>query len=113
VSGDFAAAVPVVADCYILKHIIHDWLDEKNKTILANIRAFMPDDARVLIIDAIVPPPGEPHFAKFLDLEMLMLPGGKERTEDEFSTLLESAGFRVTRAIPTPSPTSIIEAVKA
>jgi hypothetical protein len=113
VSGDFTTAVPVVADCYILKHIIHDWLDDKNRTILANIRAFMPDDARILIVDAIVPPPGEPHFAKFLDLEMLMLPGGKERTDDEFRALLESAGFRMTRAITTASPTSIIEAIKA
>jgi hypothetical protein len=113
VSGDFTEAVPVVADCYLLKHIIHDWLDDKNGSILGNIRASMPDSARVLIIDGIIPPAGEPSFAKFLDLEMLMLPGGKERTEDEFRTLLESAGFRMTRAIRTPSPSSIIEAVKA
>jgi len=113
VSGDFTEAVPVVADCYLLKHIIHDWLDDKNRTILGNIRASMPDSARVLIIDGIIPPAGEPSFAKLLDLEMLMLPGGKERTEDEFRTLLESAGFRMTRAIRTPSPSSIIEAVKA
>ena len=113
VSGDFTEAVPVVADCYLLKHIIHDWLDDKNKTILGNIRASMPDSARVLIIDGIIPPAGEPSFAKLLDLEMLMLPGGKERTEEEFRTLLESSGFRMTGAIRTPSPSSIIEAVKA
>ena len=113
VSGDFTEAVPVVADCYLLKHIIHDWLDDKNRTILGNIRASMPDSARVLIIDGIIPPAGEPSFAKLLDLEMLMLPGGKERTEEEFRTLLDSSGFRMTRAIRTPSPSSIIEAVKA
>jgi hypothetical protein len=73
----------------------------------------MPDDAKVLIIDAIVPGLNEPHFSKFLDLEMLMLPGGKERTESEFRSLLEASGFALSRVIPTPSPISIVEAVKA
>lgn len=113
VGGDFTASVPVTADCYLLKHIIHDWYDDKCKTILGNIRLVMPDNAKVLIIDAVVPPVGEPHFSKFLDLEMLMLPGGKERTEDEFRQLLSASGFNMTRVIPTPSPISIIEAVKA
>jgi hypothetical protein len=113
VGGDFCEAVPVVADCYLLKHIIHDWYDDKNQTILGNIRASMPEDARVLIIDGVVPGPNEPHFAKFLDLEMLMLPGGKERTEEEFRALLENSGFTMTRVIPTQSNVCIIEAVKA
>lgn len=113
VAGDFYAAIPVKADVYMLKHIIHDWDDEKCRTILGNIRREMADDATVLIIDAVIPGPNEPHFAKFLDLEMLMLPGGMERTGEEFEKLLESAGFRMTRIIPTHSPVSIIEAVKA
>ncbi len=113
VMGDFYSAIPVKADIYMLKHIIHDWDDEKCRTILGNIRSEMPDGARVLIIDAVVPGPNEPHFAKFLDLEMMMLPGGKERTGEEFDKLLDSAGFRMTRIIPTHSPISIIEAEKA
>jgi len=113
VAGDFTASVPVTADCYMLKHIIHDWYDDKCQAILGNIRLVMPDDAKVLIIDAIVPGLNEPHFSKFLDLEMLMLPGGKERTAEEFGKLLSASGFKLTREIPTPSPISIVEAVKA
>ena len=113
VTGDFTKSVPVVADAYIVKHIIHDWYDDKCRTILGNIRAVMPDNAKLLIVDAIVPPPGEPHFSKFLDLEMLMLPGGKERTEDEFRELLGTSGFTMSRVIPTQSNVHIIEAVKA
>ncbi|HEY2846438.1 MAG TPA: methyltransferase [Pyrinomonadaceae bacterium] len=113
VGGDFTEAIPVVADCYLLKHIIHDWYDDKNRTILGNVRASMPVGAKVLIIEGIVPAGNEPHFAKFLDPEMLMLPGGKERTEDEFRSLLTASGFEVTRVIPTQSNISIIEAVKA
>jgi hypothetical protein len=113
VSGDFTESIPVVADCYLLKHIIHDWYDDKNQIILGNIRASMPDGAKVLIIDGVVPGPNEPHFSKFLDLEMLMLPGGKERTEDEFRALLTASGFEMTRLIRTQSNVCIIEAVKA
>jgi hypothetical protein len=113
IAGDFTESIPVKADIYLLKHIIHDWYDDKNEKILRNIREVMPEGAKVLIIDAVVPPPGEPHFSKFLDLEMLMLPGGMERTAEEFETLLTKSGFKLTRIIPTPSPISIVEAVKA
>jgi hypothetical protein len=113
IPGNFDESIPVTADIYLLKHIIHDWYDDRCRRILSNIRDVMPDDARVLIIDAVVPPPGEPHFAKFLDLEMLMLPGGMERTEEQFRSLLEASGFKLNRVIPTPSPIAIIEAAKA
>jgi hypothetical protein len=112
VAGNFTEAIPVIANAYMLKHIIHDWYDDKCQKILGNVRDVMPDDAKVLIIDAIVPGLNEPHFSKMLDLEMLMLPGGKERTEAEFATLLSNSGFKLTRAIPTMSPVSIVEAVK-
>ncbi len=73
----------------------------------------MPDDGRVLIIDAVIPPGNVPHAGKILDLEMLISPGGVERTVDKFETLLTNSGFRMTtRIIPTPSPVSIVEAVK-
>jgi len=112
VTGDFTKEIPVEADLYLLKHIIHDWYDEKNVGILSNIRRSMPHTARVLIIDAVIPEGNEPHFGKVIDLEMLVSPGGMERTASEFDALLTRAGFRMKRIIPTASPVAIIEAVK-
>ena len=113
VAGDFGKEIPVRADVYMLKHIIHDWYDDTNQTILRNIRWHMPDDGRVLIIDSVIPTGNEPHLKKVLDIEMLIAPGGVERTAEEFETLLNNSGFRPSRIIPTASPNSIIEAVKA
>lgn len=113
VAGDFRSEIPVVADIYMLKHIIHDWYNDINQKILGNIRSSMPDHAKVLIIDAVVPEGNVPHPSKFLDLEMLISPGGIERTGGEFETLLTNSGFKLTQIIPTPSPVSIVEAVKA
>jgi hypothetical protein len=113
VAGDFLSEIPVKADIYMLKHIIHDWYDDKNQKILRNIRANMPDDGKVLIIETVVPEGNEPHFSKIIDLEMLMSPGGVERTVGEFEQLLADSGFRMTRIIPTQGLMSIVEAVKA
>ena len=112
VEGDFCSEIPVRADVYMMQHIIHDWYDDKCEIILGNIGRAMPDDGRVLIIEAVVPDGNEPHSGKILDLEMLIAPGGVERTAAEFGTLLENSGFRMTRIIPTRSPVSIVEAVK-
>jgi len=113
VSGDFFASVPQSADAYMMKHIIHDWDDERSTKILQCIHAAMPDHGKVLIIETIVPAGSQPHYSKLLDLEMLVSPGGIERTAEEYSDLLRAAGFRLTRIVATPSPYSIIEAVKA
>lgn len=113
VSGDFFAAVPRGADAYMMKHIIHDWDAERAIKILNSIHAAMPDDGKVLIIETVVPAGNEPHYSKVLDLEMLVSPGGLERTAEEYRELLSAAGLRLTRIIPTPSPYSIVEAVKA
>ena len=113
VAGDFVEAIPVEADVYMLKHIIHDWYDDKCQKILGNIRGSMPDDGRVLLIDAVIPPGNDPHPGKILDLEMLISPGGMERTAAQFEELLANSGFRLTRIIPTMSPVAIVEAVKA
>jgi hypothetical protein len=113
VSGDFFAAVPAGADAYMMKHIIHDWDDERAAKILSNIQSVMADDARVLIIETVVPATSEPHYSKLLDLEMLTSPGGVERTEEEYRELLAAAGLRLARIVPTLSPYSIVEAVKA
>ncbi len=112
VAGDFFAEVPA-ADAYIMKHIIHDWDDERSVRILKNIHAAMRADGKVLIVETVVPEDNEPHYSKLLDLEMLTSPGGMERTAQEYRELLASAGFELTRVIPTKSPFSIIEAVKS
>jgi O-methyltransferase domain/Dimerisation domain len=108
---DFFASVPE-ADAYILKHIIHDWNDEKATTILRNCARSGRGKTRVLLAESVVAPGNEPHFAKVLDLEMMLLPGGKERTEAEFAKLLEGAGFKMTRVVPTKGPVCVVEAEK-
>jgi hypothetical protein len=113
VTGNFFEAVPVKADAYMMKHIIHDWDDERATLILSNIRASMPDAGRVLIIEQVVPAGDAPHPAKLLDLEMLVSPGGIERTAEEYRALCAAAGLQLTRIVPTPTPFSIVEAVKA
>ena len=113
VEGDFCAEIPVKADIYMLKHIIHDWYDDTNQKILKNIRANMSDNAKVLIIETVVPEGNGSHFSKIIDLEMLMAPGGMERTPREFEKLLADSGLRMTRIIPTQGLISIVEAVKA
>lgn len=112
VAGDFFASVPS-ADAYIMKHIIHDWSDERSITILKNINASMKPGGKVLIVEVVVPEGNEPHYSKLLDLEMLASPGGVERTKKEYDELLAQAGLRLTRIIPTKSPFSIVEAIKA
>ncbi len=111
--GDFFESVPVKADVYMLKYIIHDWDDEKSITILKNIAAEMPDDSRVLLIETIIPEGNDPHPGKIIDLEMLVSPGGIERTAAEYDELLENAGLKLNRIVPTESPFSIVEAGKA
>lgn len=113
IEGNFFEEIPVVADVYMLKHIIHDWYEDNCEKILRNIREAMPDHARVLILDTVIPDGNDPHFGKVIDLEMLLSPGGVERTAAEFTELLERSGFALSRIIETPSPVAIVEAVKA
>lgn len=112
-TGDFFQNVPAGADAYMMKHIIHDWDDERSITILKNIHSAMNDDGKVLIVEMVVKEANEPDFSKIMDLEMLVSPGGVERTAEEYRQLLAQAGFRLTRIVPTASPYSIVEAVKA
>jgi hypothetical protein len=110
VGGDFFQSVPVGGDAYLLRHVLHDWYDEQCLAILGNIRRAMLPRARVLIVESIIPP-GNGRFAgKFMDLNMLVIPGGMERTEAEYRQLLAAAGFKLARVIPTRLETSIIEA---
>ena len=110
--GDFFAEAPAGADAYLLKHILHDWGDEACLTILGRIRAAMAPGGRVLIVEQVIPPGNDPFPGKLLDLNMLvMTEGGRERTPGEYAALLESAGLRLQRIVPTPSPVSVVEAV--
>jgi O-methyltransferase domain/Dimerisation domain len=113
VAGDFFSSIPGGANAYMMKHIIHDWDDERCIKILSNIREAMPADGKVLILETIVPEGNEPHYSKMLDLEMLVSPGGAERTAREYSELLAAAGLKLNRIVPTKSPFNVIEAVKA
>jgi hypothetical protein len=109
--GDFFQAVPG-GDAYVMKHIIHDWDDLKATTILNNIHKASPAGVRVILLESVIAPGNAPHLGKWIDLEMLLLPGGRERSEEEFRSLFAGAGFRVTRFVPTKSPMMVIEAVK-
>jgi hypothetical protein len=111
VGGDFFQTVPEGADAYIVKHVIHDWDDERSITILRNIRTAIDRSGRVLLVESVIPPGNEPSFAKLLDLEMLVIPGGRERTADEYRDLFAASGFRLEEIHATPGPESLIEGV--
>lgn len=110
--GSFFEAVPTGADAYLMRHIIHDWNDEQCRTILRNIHAAMPDDGKLLVVESVIPPGNEPFGGKLLDLVMLLVPGGKERTAEEYAELFESAGFALSRIVSTAGEISVIEGVK-
>jgi hypothetical protein len=112
-AGDFFADPLPVADAYVLMEVIHDWPDEKAAKILAAVRKSAPAHARVLIVEALVSEAPGPHFSKTLDIIMLAVTGGRERTPSEYEALLEAAGFRLERIVPTPSQYSIVEATVA
>lgn len=109
--GDFFADALPVAHAYLLMEVIHDWNDDDSARILAAIRRAAPSHARLLIIEAIVSESPGPDFSKVLDVIMLVVTGGKERTPSEYDDLLSRTGFRLERIILTPSQYSIIEAV--
>ena len=112
VSGNFFEQVPQGADAYLMRHIIHDWEDDKSLTILRNCHAAMPDDGKLLVVESVIPEGNEPFGAKWLDLTMMLIPGGKERTEEEYRTLYEQAGFNLDRIVPTSAEISVIEGRK-
>jgi hypothetical protein len=108
--GSFFDGVPAGGDLYILSHIIHDWDEARCVRILEHCCKAKAPGGKVLLVEMVVTPPNVAHPAKMLDIVMLAVPGGRERTPDEYGALLAKAGLRLTRIIPTPSPVSIIEA---
>ena len=110
-SGSFFEGVPVGGDAYLLSHVIHDWSEEQCLRILGNCRQAMQPGSRLLLVEMVLPPGNRPHPGKLLDMMMLVGPGGRERTEQEYGELLRRVGFRLTRVVPTESAVSVIEAV--
>jgi hypothetical protein len=109
VSGDFFAGVPP-GDLYVLKQVLHDWDDERCVTILGHCRQAMMSDGKVIVIEMIVPDDGQPSPAQLLDLNMLVMLPGRERTVAEYALLFEGAGLRLDRRIGTRTPFQILEA---
>jgi hypothetical protein len=111
VGGDFFHAVPGGGDAYVLAQILHDWDDDRCVTILSQCRRVIPDHGRLLVVELVLPPVEEPFFGKWLDLHMLVMAGGRERTATEYDALFRAAGFQLARVLPTPPGPSVVEAI--
>lgn len=113
VTGDFFESVPPGADAYFMKHIIHDWDDARCIKLLRNCHAVAPAKAKLLVCERVVPSGNTRSYSKLGDLVMLMItPGGRERTEEQYRMLFKDGGFEVTRFISTHSEHTLIEAIK-
>ena len=110
ISGDFFKSVPKGGDVHLLKQIIHDWDEERAARVLANCHGALAPAGKLLLIEMVVPADNRPDFAQAMDLNMLAILGGRERTEAEYRALLEASGFKLERVIATHSPFSVIEA---
>lgn len=111
--GNFFTDSMPKADAYLLMNIIHDWPDAESITILSAIRRVMSSGARVLIIETVVPDAPGPHLSKELDIAMMALPGGMERTQEEYASLAAKCALRLERIVETLSPYSVLEMVAA
>lgn len=110
IGGNFFESVPHGADIYLMKKVIHDWNDEQAIVILRNCRDAMAPHGKVLIAETIVPDGNEPNPIKLIDVNMLVVTGGKERTQAEYAALLAAAGLGLERVISTSQPISVLEA---
>jgi hypothetical protein len=113
VGGSFFDDVPQGGDAYVLKAIVHDWEDAESLAILSACRRAVAKDAVLLLIERDLGPPNAAPVSKLMDLNMLVAPGGRERTLEEYGALLEATGFRLVGATPTPAGLSVIEALSA
>jgi hypothetical protein len=111
--GDFFATAPGGADAYLLGNILHDWDDEKAGGILDTLRRAMPAGARLLVVEPVLPEGDGAPFRKLVDLALMVIAGGLERTETEHRQLFAAHGFRLTRVVPTAGDASVVEGVPA
>jgi hypothetical protein len=111
--GDFFDSVPAGGDAYLLKHVLHDWDDERATAILRSCHTAMAAGGRLLLVEIVIPPGNDASFGKLLDLLMLvMFRGGRERTRAEYEALLARAGFALTKVIPMASLANVLEATR-
>jgi hypothetical protein len=108
VSGDFFKDVPVQADAYVMRWLLHDWSDEESIAILNNLKKVARPNARVMLVESVVPETPEFDMGKWMDLNMMVMATGRERTAIEFRELLGEAGFELEEIVATPSPLSIV-----
>ncbi len=111
--GSFFDSLPEGGDAYLLKHVLHDWDDARCKQILANCRRTMAQDARLLVLEVLLAPGNEPDYGKALDVNMLVLTGGRERGEAEYRALFEASGFTLARVVRTRGELSLIGGLPA
>jgi O-methyltransferase domain/Dimerisation domain len=109
IGGNFFESVPAGGDAYIMKYIMHDWNDELAIELLGNCRKAMSRNSTLLVVDTVIPAGNDPHWGKLLDINMMVLTGGLERTEKQFAELFKRAGFELTRVVTTACPLSIVE----
>jgi len=97
-------------DVYVIKKVVHDWDDSRATAILRNCRKAMSPNGKVLVAETLVPPGDEPNQIKGIDVVMLAVTGGLERTEAQYKNLFDASGLRLERVIQTRGPISILEA---
>jgi hypothetical protein len=111
VAGSFFESVPRGGDTYVLKDILHDWDDQRSLAILRNCRRAMGAGAKLLLVERLLPPDNEPAVGKLVDVTMMVMTGGMERTEAEYRALLDAAGFDLRTTVFTYAGSSVLEAV--
>ena len=111
IEGDFFKSIPAHHRAYTLAHVLHDWDDTQCVAILRNCRDAIAPGGRLLIVEAVLPVGDTPHHGKLMDLLMLTVTGGKERTAAEFAALLAAANFAIEQVIETSTHQSLIEAI--
>ena len=109
---DIFDKIPAGSDAYLMSHILHDWDDEECLTILRNFYKAMKPGTRLLVVEALIPAGNEFSIAKLLDIEVFVMGGGRERTENEFRDLFESTGFKLSKIVSTDESVSIIEGIR-
>ena len=110
IEGSFFESIPAGADAYLFRHIIHDWTDAQSTQILGNCRKVIPANGKLLIVDCVVPAGNAPSPSKDMDIVMLTFPGGQERSEAQFRSLLKASGFALESITPTTTMISAVEA---
>lgn len=110
VAGDIFDGVPAGADCYLLSNILHDFADDAARQVLRSVRAAIPAHGTLLLVESVLPLTDRPHTAKLNDLNLLLMAGGRERTEEELRTVLRAGGFALESVQPSPTPANVVVA---